>query len=355
MEEIKLKQERSTSFVSANSANGFFSLYEKTFDVHEFDRIFVLAGGPGTGKSTLMRRIADAATELGAHCEEILCSSDPASVDGLILSMGKKRVGVLDGTPPHPRIITAPGCIEELFSFDRFWDAAGLSSQNAVITALGERKKLAYRSAYHYLAALGSLQMEEHHSQARYFDKDKAIRQIRHKTHPLHNGGRHTVRFLRAFSTIGEFILPFTHPSPENVLLVSGKESSAEMYLSLFSEILQEKCVAFTEYLSPLCPNFTEGIYIPQIKTLLIKEALYHGNARTRRIVADRFFSDAAVRKKERSDTAVELMKCALTALSGAGKAHAAIEEIYKAKMDFDALQAEGKRLCARVLSALAV
>ena len=46
------------SFISANSERGFFSLYDEVFDMHSFDRIFILAGGPGTGKSTLLRQSA---------------------------------------------------------------------------------------------------------------------------------------------------------------------------------------------------------------------------------------------------------------------------------------------------------
>ena len=353
MEEAKTKRTPSVSLLSANSAEGFYSLYEGAFDLREFDRIFVIAGGPGTGKSTLMQRLAAAGVEAGAVCEEILCSSDPVSLDGVILEAKGRRVGILDGTPPHPRTVTAPGFKEELFAFERFWDTAGLYAQRSVIEALNERKRTAYLSAYHYLSALGSLQKEEHLSRARYFDKEKAVRQIRHKTHLLKESGPHKKRFLRAFSTKGEFVLPFARTELDGILLISGKESSAEMYLSLFSKSLQEKGIAFTEYLSPLCPEFTEGIYLPENKTLLIKEGLYKGNVKSRRIVADRFFPDAVIKGKERDALSSGLLDLAITSLSSAGKAHAAIEEIYKARMDFDALQAESKHLCARVLSTL--
>ena len=67
-------------FLGANSGEGFFSLYPQLCR-EEDRRIFVIKSGPGSGKSTAMRRLAQV---LGDAQEEILCSSDPSSLDGVI-------------------------------------------------------------------------------------------------------------------------------------------------------------------------------------------------------------------------------------------------------------------------------
>ena len=42
----------------------------------EANRIFVLKGGPGMGKSTFMRKIGEAMSAQGYHIEYCCCSSD---------------------------------------------------------------------------------------------------------------------------------------------------------------------------------------------------------------------------------------------------------------------------------------
>ena len=44
-------------FAAANSGDGFFSLFSEVFDRKKLDKIYILRGGPGTGKSTLMKKI----------------------------------------------------------------------------------------------------------------------------------------------------------------------------------------------------------------------------------------------------------------------------------------------------------
>jgi hypothetical protein len=42
-------------FTSANSALGFVSFFED--NIKELNRLYILKGGPGTGKSTIMKNI----------------------------------------------------------------------------------------------------------------------------------------------------------------------------------------------------------------------------------------------------------------------------------------------------------
>ena len=90
-------------FLGANSPGGFYSLYDQLIDPAEADAVFILKGGPGCGKSTLMRRVAALAQEAGEPVEYILCSGDPDSLDAILLP--GKKAALVDGTAPHD---TAP-------------------------------------------------------------------------------------------------------------------------------------------------------------------------------------------------------------------------------------------------------
>ena len=86
-------------FLGANSPTGFYSLYDQLLPPEQASAIYILKGGPGCGKSTLMRRVAALAQEAGEPVEYILCSGDPDSLDAILLP-GKKAALVV-GTAPH--------------------------------------------------------------------------------------------------------------------------------------------------------------------------------------------------------------------------------------------------------------
>ena len=85
-------------FLGANTPDGFYSLFQHLLPVEEAKTLYILKGGPGCGKSTLMNRLSRTAQELEEPVEEILCSGDPDSLDGVIFP--QRRVALVDGTFP---------------------------------------------------------------------------------------------------------------------------------------------------------------------------------------------------------------------------------------------------------------
>ena len=86
-------------FLGANSPTGFYSLYPELIQPERARAIYILKGGPGCGKSTLMRRVGARMEEEGLDTEYILCSGDPDSLDALLLP--QLGVALVDGTAPH--------------------------------------------------------------------------------------------------------------------------------------------------------------------------------------------------------------------------------------------------------------
>ncbi|MEA4965642.1 MAG: hypothetical protein VB055_07465 [Oscillospiraceae bacterium] len=109
-------------FLGANSAGGFFSHYDELLPARQ--RLRILKGGPGCGKSTLMKRVAEEAERLGLAAERIPCSSDPDSLDGIVVpDLG---YAVADGTAPHIVEPVLCGCGEVYLDLGRGYDAAAL-------------------------------------------------------------------------------------------------------------------------------------------------------------------------------------------------------------------------------------
>lgn len=137
-------------FLGANSYCGFFSLYDDFVFRSSIKRLYVIKGGPGGGKSGFMRRISEAARSHGTEIHHILCSADPASLDGIYLP--QLNTMFVDGTAPHviePRFVGEVGFYIDLSQFCRI-GADGLQPLTA-------EYKGHYARAYSWLSAAGSV------------------------------------------------------------------------------------------------------------------------------------------------------------------------------------------------------
>ena len=66
LEEInRLSNHEKHFFAAANTSSGFVSFFDRLFDPKTLKKIYILKGGPGVGKSTLMKNAAKAAEKKG--------------------------------------------------------------------------------------------------------------------------------------------------------------------------------------------------------------------------------------------------------------------------------------------------
>lgn len=86
-------------FLGGNTAQGFYSLADRIIEPSEADAIYILKGGAGCGKSSLMKKIAQRAEERGSAAHRFYCSGDPESLDAVLLP--DQKVMLVDGTAPH--------------------------------------------------------------------------------------------------------------------------------------------------------------------------------------------------------------------------------------------------------------
>lgn len=89
-------------FLGANSGRGFQNLFQRFCAPEDHHDLVVLKGGPGSGKSTLMKKIGEAMEERGEVVEYLHCSGDPDSLDGVHIP--RIRTAVVDGTAPHGNV-----------------------------------------------------------------------------------------------------------------------------------------------------------------------------------------------------------------------------------------------------------
>lgn len=345
------KTPKHTYFAAANTAGGFYSCFDTLYspDSGEWEKIYIIKGGPGTGKSSFMRRVAEAAEERGYAVEYDLCSSDPASLDGIRIPA--RGLAMMDGTAPHARDPKCPGAVEEIINMGMFFRVGKLKEALPDIRAAQEANAAAHRLAARYLRAAGILAEGQRILAAPAYLEEKAERTAARLLRGIRGGepGTETLRFTTAISTAGIVHLPTAELLAEERIYVSDKKGLADFFFETLCCETRRRGIPFTRFASPLDPTRTEGLYLPASGRLFMTDRYGKQNDTDSIINTDRFFEKnrlSSVREKYRfaAKCREELMDGACRSLCEAGEHHDALESHYIAAMDFDAKEAYTNR-----------
>lgn len=250
-------------FAASNSAQGFKNYYSDIFE--RADRVYVIKGGPGTGKSSFMKRCGQAAQNMGYSCEYYFCSSDPKSLDGVLIFEKNAVIGVLDGTFPHLCEPKYPGARDEIINFAPFWDSSLLYRQKNEITSLSERKSVEYNHAYTYLRSVGNLKAVNDSLIRDAVDYEKLIRAAERAARLIKNEdvcGSVIPAITGSVSMHGCIRLDTFKKRAERLYYVSNSYGVGEMFLDILLEKLKDKSVMVRASFDPICPEHTDGIFV---------------------------------------------------------------------------------------------
>ena len=350
-------------FAGANTGEGFVSAYPDWIREEECHRVFIIKGGSGTGKSSIIKACAAAAEEVGAGVVLLLCSSDPTSADAVILEgRNGRRIAILDGTAPHTADPELPGAVGEIVDVGRYWDPSTLAYHREEITLARHGKQRAYHRAYRYLAAIREVEDGARSLLASCILREKmyaAVNRILPNTMDDEDF-REEIRYTHALSMKGAYRLN-TFASAERTYYVTDVYGTGEYFLSAVRECAARRRLAMYISPSPIDPRRMQEICLPHARMRFCL-----ASPKTNRAVEDegriinmlRFIDHASLavcRARLRFANACEEMLTdgALQALRDAGEEHFRLEEIYKSAMDFSGVEAETQRLCVYVREAL--
>ena len=328
-------------FLGANSKHGFYSLYNE-FANGEQDILHIIKSGPGTGKSTFMKRIGKAAEAKGLDVEYILCSGDPQSLDGVYIPA--LHIGFADGTAPHvlePKHFGIDGSYTDL---GRFCDRKILQKNEAQIKTITAAYRFCYQKAYMYLQACGNLRCSSTslppHIEERIRSRAKA--KIKKELANANQGNSLPVkRFLRANSCHGNHTLTQTLNALCDRICILESHNVLESLF--FDEIIAEataRGVFHIQCLDPLSPERTEAVIFPDIRLCFADSQAvpsFEGKART--IHLDSYLEDKEKAEyKQYEKLKQQLMEAAYKQLSRAKQYHDELEQYYRPALDVDAL-----------------
>ena len=137
-------------FAGSNTANGSFNFFNYIIP-RNVKKIFCMKGGPGVGKSSLMKKIAREFIENGYDVELHHCPSDPSSLDAIVI----KKIGIvlLDATAPHIVDPKDPGAVDEIINLGDYWNVEPLEKNKDEIIECSKSISESFQRAYKYLKA----------------------------------------------------------------------------------------------------------------------------------------------------------------------------------------------------------
>ncbi len=135
-------------FPGGNTSNGFVSFYNNILRSTSVGKLGIIKGGPGTGKSSLMKRVGKFFEEKGEYVHYLHCSSDCNSLDGVYLP--KFNSAIIDGTSPHTVDCRYAGCYDKIFDVGIYIDD-NIKNFREEIKETDDNIKAHFSASYEYL------------------------------------------------------------------------------------------------------------------------------------------------------------------------------------------------------------
>lgn len=200
-------------FLGSSGKNGFYSCFSQLTPKIDGQYTFIIKGGPGTGKSSLMRKIADEIEKRDIECERIFCSSDPNSLDGIIFP--SLRVSMADGTSPHTLDPDYPGATGEIVNLGDCWDKKKLFENKEKIIELTDKNKTCHRRSRRFIESAFSIFGDGEKICRDCLDESRLMRYAarvanRHFKKPSGKIGLEKIRLLDAITPKGYYFLSET-------------------------------------------------------------------------------------------------------------------------------------------------
>lgn len=329
------KSIKKSFFIGANTSHGFVRCADDVFE--GLDRIYVIKGGPGCGKSTFMKRVAEQIEKSGARVERYFCSSDESSLDGIAsLSLG---IGMIDGTSPHVYEAKYLGAKEIYLDFSELLNAGFLSQLKETVKSCADLKSECYASAYKYLYIAEHLREEKEKLLYTCYDAKKADKAAERLMKPLGRGEGHILRRrqISSLSMNGESYLDTYEKMSDQVWNVSDLRGAYPFFIYNVLEKARSKDLKTDisyDYLGR--PN---ALYFPERSVCIT----YNRDGADKNINTERFIVKEKLRETRRrlrflSSVEKELVDGAKDSLKMAKEHHFKLESIYSEAMDFEAL-----------------
>ncbi|MDB4893886.1 MAG: ATPase [Firmicutes bacterium] len=355
-------------FPGANTPQGFYSLYDHIAPV-DANKIFVLKGGPGVGKSTFLRKLAEDLLVRGFDVEYHHCSADNNSLDAIYIPAGD--VALLDGTAPHVVDPKNPGAVDEIIHLGDYWDEYALrapANREAILNANAgcsfrfKRANDALRAAKAYLE-----EWKAYHTACLQVGAlNAASEDLIAEILPERTGNTGSARRLFAsavtYDGARHWLQSLFHDAARRYIVKGEPGTGKSTLVGRLADAALARGYALDLYHCPMYPEQVDHIYIRDVRVAVITSAWPHeyepasGDVviDTRRFIDEERLADyaddiAAARVGFQAAIDREIHHLAV-----AKQTHDELERYYVPHMDFAAVEQRRLKTLSRILELVA-
>lgn len=348
-------------FFGCNTSAGFHTYYDF---LHELDngRIFIVKGGPGTGKSHFLKEIGNSMIERGFNIEYQHCSLDPESVDAVVVP--EIRVVVVAATGHHAFDPQVPGALDEILDLGMFWDEDGIRPHYKQIRDIQSAVARHFQKACRYLHAARTIldNVASFCAEAAVeIKKNKLMAKITdtlfaHCNDAGFHGSERNL-FVSSITPFGTLSHLETFLSPETTIigLVGEHGAGRSKIINHAAEIARVKGIKVEICHNPLDRNYMEHLFLPEPNLVLTTEP--HEFPEQNPYIYDLNECLAPWVKEKTRELAEEkansgyLLDKAVETLHVAKLTHERIEQFYTPNMDFSRMDNYRKSIENRILN----
>ncbi len=338
-------------FLGGNTPEGFFSYYNHLISRRQAKRDYIIKGGPGTGKSSMMKKVAAWARENGYEADDIHCSSDPDSLVGILIR--GLNIAMTDGTSPHITDPVYPACVDEIINMGDCWDAEKIKKARKDIIyytdAIGEK----FREAYRYLAAAGALYGNMMKICGADASETVASAIFEREEIKKSQTGRGRIRKLFASAVTPKGMISYagTLKSEKTYVLDCKMNIACTDVTDTFASLLTREGYDIECYYDPLMPaEKIKHICVPELGLSLLSSDMYEKVETEKEYTLD---IAGMLKNPGQAEKAFEetdaLVKEAAGKIKEAKGMHDKLEEYYISGMDFGMAEEKTKKVIAQL------